>query len=52
MPLPILVHGILKGRLVEWRRLEFKKGWNTKSILHTLCTFANNFHMHVRGSGC
>ena len=44
MPLPINIHEILKGRLVEWERLEFKKGWNPEAVLHTLCAFANDFH--------
>ena len=44
MPLPINIHEILKGRLVESERLEFKKGWNPEPILHTLCAFANDFH--------
>jgi len=52
MALPIIVHRTLKGCLVKWERLEFKKVWNTESILHTLCTFANDFHTHVRGYGC
>ena len=43
MPLPI-DHEILKGRLVERERLEFKKGWNPEAVLHTLCAFANDFH--------
>jgi hypothetical protein len=44
MLLPINIHEILKGRLVEWERLEFKKGWNPEAVLHTLCAFANDFH--------
>ena len=44
MPLPININEILKGRLVEWERLEFKKGWNPEAVLHTLCAFANDFH--------
>jgi ATP-dependent DNA helicase RecG len=44
MPLPINIHEILKGRLIEWERLEFKKGWNPEAVLHTLCAFANDFH--------
>jgi ATP-dependent DNA helicase RecG len=43
-PLPINIHEILKGRLVESERLEFKKGWNPEPILHTPCAFANDFH--------
>ena len=31
MPLPINIHEILKGRLVESERLEFKKGWNPEA---------------------
>jgi ATP-dependent DNA helicase RecG len=44
MPLPININEILKGRLVEWERLEFKKGWNPEAVLNTLCAFANDFH--------
>jgi ATP-dependent DNA helicase RecG len=42
--LTINIHEILKGRLVESERLEFKKGWNPEPILHTRCAFANDFH--------
>jgi hypothetical protein len=44
MPLSINIYEILKVRLVEWERLEFKKGWNPEAVLHTLCAFANDFH--------
>ena len=50
MPLPINIHEILKGRLVESERLEFKKGCNPEPIRHTLCAFANDFHNW--GGGC
>jgi ATP-dependent DNA helicase RecG len=49
MPLPININEMLKGRLVEWERLEFKRGWNPEAILHTLSAFANVFHN--RGGG-
>ena len=42
--LPISIKSLLKGRSVEWERLEFKKGWNPQAVVHTLCAFANDFH--------
>lgn len=44
MSLPINLDEILRGRLVEWERLEFKEGWNPEAILHTVCAFANDVH--------
>ena len=40
---------MLRGRPVEWERLEFKRGWNPEAVLHTLCAFANDFHNLGRG---
>ena len=42
--LPISVELLLQGHAVEWERLEFKKGWNPKTVLRTVCAFANDFH--------
>jgi len=44
MSLPVNIHKVLQGYPVEWERLEFKRGWNPEAVLHTLCTFANDFH--------
>ena len=44
MSLPVNIHEVLRGRPVEWERLEFKRGWNPEAVLHTLCAFANDFH--------
>lgn len=44
MHLPINIEDVLKGRSVEWERLEFKEGWNPEAVLFTLCAFANDFH--------
>ncbi|MBA2645428.1 MAG: ATP-binding protein, partial [Pyrinomonadaceae bacterium] len=44
MSLPINIEEVIRGRSVEWERLEFKKGWNPEPVLHTLCAFANDFH--------
>ena len=30
--LPINIDELLKGQIVEWERLEFKKGWNPEEI--------------------
>ena len=44
MSLPINIHDLLRGKPVEWERLEFKEGWNPEAVLHTLCAFANDIH--------
>jgi ATP-dependent DNA helicase RecG len=44
MALPIHIPDLFTGTVVEWERLEFKKGWNPESVLHTLCAFANDLH--------
>lgn len=44
MNLPVNIHEVLQGRPVEWERLEFKRGWNPDTVLHTLCAFAKDFH--------
>jgi len=44
MNLPININDLLTARTVEWERLEFKAGWNPEDILHTMCSFANDFH--------
>ncbi|GHT43968.1 ATPase AAA [Bacteroidia bacterium] len=42
MPLPININQLLKGRVIEWDRLEFKKGWNPEEVVRTMCAFAND----------
>lgn len=44
MLLPININDLLRGKPVEWERLEFKTGWNPEEVLHTLCAFANDIH--------
>lgn len=44
MPLPININELLKGKVIEWDRLEFKKGWNPEEVIHTLCAFANDIN--------
>ena len=41
---PFNLDKLLRGQIAEWERLEFKAGWNPETILHTLCSFANDFH--------
>jgi ATP-dependent DNA helicase RecG len=41
--LPINIHDLINGQVVEWERIEFKAGWNDLDILHTICAFANDF---------
>lgn len=44
LSLPISIDDLLRGGSVEWERIEYKRGWNPESILHTICAFANDFH--------
>lgn len=44
MALPINIKELLNGKVVEWERLEFKKGWNPEDILHSICAFANDIN--------
>ncbi|MBN1183694.1 MAG: putative DNA binding domain-containing protein [Bacteroidales bacterium] len=42
MPLPINISELLKGRIIEHDRIEFKEGWNPDSIYRSVCAFAND----------
>jgi len=44
MALPININELLKGRVIEWDRLEFKKGWNPEEVIRTMCAFANDIN--------
>ncbi len=44
MALPVNILELLQGRVIEWERLEFKKGWNPEDIMHTVCAFANDIN--------
>src|SRR3972149_989132 len=44
MSLPLNINHLLRGKPVEWERLEFKEGWNPESVLHTMCAFANDIN--------
>jgi ATP-dependent DNA helicase RecG len=44
MALPININELLKGRVIEWDRLEFKRGWNPEEVVHTICAFANDIN--------
>ncbi len=44
MAIPLNVQQLLTGRIVEWERLDFKKGWNPEDVLHTITAFANDIH--------
>jgi ATP-dependent DNA helicase RecG len=44
MALPVNIAELIHGHTVEWARIELKKGWNAKKVLHTMCAFANDIH--------
>lgn len=44
MALPINIEELLKGKIVEGERLDFKRGWNPEDVIHSACAFANDIH--------
>lgn len=42
MALPVNIETLLSGKVVEWERLDFKRGWNPEDVLHSTCAFAND----------
>ncbi len=44
MALPINIDELLKGKTVEWERLDFKRGWNPEDVIRSACAFANDVH--------
>ena len=44
MALPIDINKLLWGKVIEWDRLEFKKGWNPEEVIRTICAFANDIN--------
>lgn len=44
MAIPVNIEQLLTGRIAEWERLDFKKGWNPEDVLHTMCAFANDIY--------
>lgn len=37
MAIPITIEKLLTENVVEWARIEYKEGFNPKSILRTIC---------------
>lgn len=44
MSLPINIHELLTGQVVEWERIEFKESFNPEAVLKTICAFANDIN--------
>jgi len=44
MAIPINIKQLIEGSLIESERIELKKGFNPKAILHSMCAFANDFN--------
>lgn len=42
MALPINIEDLIRRKVVENARVEYKKDWNPQPILHTICVFAND----------
>ncbi|MCD8122022.1 MAG: ATP-binding protein [Clostridiales bacterium] len=41
--IPLKIDTLLAGRVVEQNRVEYKEGWNPNDIIHTICSFANDY---------
>jgi hypothetical protein len=50
MPLPINIHELLRGKAVEWERLEFKEGKKRWSMPFT--TAAKMFGSRWKSASC
>jgi len=44
MTLPVNINDLINGQVVEWDRIEFKRGWNPEAVIHTICAFANDIN--------
>lgn len=42
MPLPVNIKDLINQRIVESTRIEYKEGFNLRTIVHTICAFAND----------
>ena len=49
MSILLSIEDLLSGKIVEGSRMELKIGWNPKTIMRTVCAFANDFENE--GSG-
>ena len=49
MSIPINIEDLLSAKVVEGERIEFKEGWNPKTVMRSVCAFANDFFN--QGSG-
>jgi ATP-dependent DNA helicase RecG len=47
MCLPVNIKSLVHGDTIEWGRMAFKQRWDPRSVLHTICAFAND----IRGWG-
>ena len=41
--IPLKIETLLKGRVIEHDRVEYKTGWNPNDIIHSICAFANDY---------
>ena len=41
--IPLKLETLIKGRVVEHDRVEYKRGWNASEAVRTICAFANDF---------
>ena len=44
MALAININELIHGKVIEWERIEFKRGWNPEDVIHSLSAFANDIN--------
>jgi len=44
MALAVNIDELIHVRVIEWERLEFKRGWNPEDVIHSLSAFANDIN--------
>ena len=42
MALPINIELLIKQRIVENYRIDYKRNWNPEDIIHSICAFVND----------
>lgn len=41
--IPLKIETILEGLVVEHDRVEYRTGWNSNDIIHSICAYADDF---------
>ena len=48
MAIPVNIEKLIRQRVVESSRIEYKADWNAEPIIHSIAAFANDFVCRAR----